>query len=249
MSEYDSTPANPNVQEETSPFAPTPAQPHYTSRASQEAAGSGGHLYREVNRFAVLSLVAGILSVLTSLMWIAVFLPLAGLAFGLIARRQIDWAPGVMTGRGLAIAGITCSIVFGIMGVGIKVFSSREIPLGYTTLTFSELQPNKEEGELLPKGIFEQEGENVYIRGFMYPGKRTMGIQQFVLVPTQKHCQFCQLDLKSTDMIKVKLVGDLTTDYTTLEIGVGGRLRINRSEAGKPLGGWPYELEADYLYR
>jgi hypothetical protein len=48
-------------------------------------------------------------------------------------------------------------------------------------------------------------------------------------------------------MINVKLSGDLTVDYSSRSIKLGGKLRIDRDQAVNPFGGLPYQLEADYL--
>ncbi|NLE36937.1 MAG: hypothetical protein GX621_02820, partial [Pirellulaceae bacterium] len=62
---------------------------------------------------------------------------------------------------------------------------------------------------------------------------------------SQWHCKFCQRELSSTEMIRVTMTGDLLADYTGHMVGVGGKLKIDHREALKPLGGMPYEIEAD----
>ena len=170
----------------------------------------GAH-YREVNRFAVISVVLGALSILTMFGWFFGVLPLAGIVLGVLALRQIDAAPGDMTGRGFAIAGIVLSAVLWLLGTSYILFVAiNEVPIGYTVLTFEDLQPDPENpGELIPQKILDLEDKYVYIKGYMYPGRQNTGIQQFVLVPSRFHCQFCQRDLKSTEMIQVTTVGDL----------------------------------------
>ena len=169
---------------------------------------------------------------------------------GGLALRQIHAAPGEMTGRGFAIAGLALSIVFWASGAGYDLFVAiHEVPIGYTVVSFEDLQPDPEKpGELIPAKILELDDKFVYVRGYMYPGRRSTGIQQFVLVPTLGHCKFCQRDLKSTEMIQVNMVGDVLADYTIQRVGVGGKLHIDRQEALRPLGGMPYKIEADYLY-
>ena len=210
----------------------------------------GAH-YREVNRFAVTSIVLGALSILTMFGWFFGVLPLAGIVLGILALRQIDAAPGEMTGRGFAITGIAISAVLWIVGTSYVLFVAiNEVPIGYTVLTFEDLQPDPEnEGQIVPQRILDLEDKYVYIKGYMYPGRQNTGIQQFVMVPSRFHCQFCRRDLKSTEMLQVTTVGDLLADFAVHQTGVGGKFHIDLREAARPLGGRPYKIEADYLHQ
>ena len=223
-------------------------QCRYMGRRFEEQAQRG---YRQVNRMAVASLTMGVLSILTMFGWAMVAFPIIGISLGFFALRQIRFSTGEMTGKKMAISGIACSVGLSLLGLGFLVLIAfNEVPLGYHELTFLELQPDEEnEGELIPKEILDLEGKNIYLTGYMYPGSRLTGIQEFILVPTLQHCKFCARQLKSTEMVKVRTVGDVLFDFSNHPIGVGGKLRIDPNEAMKPLGGMPYLIEADYSYR
>jgi hypothetical protein len=238
------------MDQPTPPPSP-PAQPRYRGRDRHGRMPDSRAHYRAVNPFAVVSLVLGGLSILTMFAWFLGVLPLAGIILGILALRQIDFAPGEMTGRGFAIAGIAVSAVFWLVGLSYLVFVViREAPIGYTVIAFEDMRPDPENpGELIPQKILDLEEKFVYVKGYMYPGRQNTGIQQFVMVPTQAHCQFCQRDLKSTDMIQVTMVGERLADFTVHKTGVGGKLVIDRQEATRPLGGLPYKIEADYLHQ
>ncbi|MBN2024333.1 MAG: DUF4190 domain-containing protein [Pirellulales bacterium] len=232
--------------------SPTPGrQRRYRGRAFEERLLGDGQMYRAINRFAVLSVVLGALSWLTAVSWAMVFLPIAGLLLGYLALYQIRWATGEMTGRGVAIAGMILSGAFWLVGSGYAVFCAvSEVPIGYTRLEFKDMQPDPaNEGEIIPKEMWDLEEKYIYLKGFMYPGRQAMDIQKFVLVPTLGHCKFCQRELKSTEMVEVRLQGDLLIDYSIHPVGVGGKLVIDRKEAVKPLGGMPYVIEADYVFK
>ena len=148
------------------------------------------------------------------------------------------------------------AIVFWLSGMYIQNYIQHHtVPSGYKPITFDYLQPNADQpGEIIPPAAFELEpadsnpGKRVFIQeGYIYPGRRSINIKEFILVPTIGHCQFCTRQLKSTEMINVKFSGDLTVDYTTRPIKIGGKLRIDRDQAVNPLGGLPYQLEADYV--
>jgi len=205
--------------------------------------------YREVNKLAVTSLAFGLLSVMTFVDWMLAALPILGIILALVAFHQINRRPEEVTGKGFARAGLGLSVLFWIVGYGWLIHSYyAEVPPGYEPISFATLQPDpSKKGSILPVGIEELAGKRIYLRGYMYPGRRSVGIKEFVFVPTRGHCKFCSRSLKSTEMIQVKLVGDHETDYHTQMTGVGGVLKINEHEAANPLGGLPYEIEADYI--
>jgi hypothetical protein len=231
---------------------PTPSpQVHYRGRDRHGRMPDPHEYYRSVHHLAVSSLVLGVLSIISMFSWFLGVIPLAGVVLAIVALRQISAAPGEMTGKGFALAGLILSIAFWTLGAGYELFVAiNEVPIGYVTISFEELQPDPTKpGELIPAKILDLDDKFVYVRGYMYPGRRTTGIQQFVLVPTLGHCNFCQRDLKSTEMIQVTTVGDVLADYTVQRTGVGGKLHIDRREAARPLGGLPYKIEADYLHQ
>ena len=206
--------------------------------------------YRSLSRFATGSVVLGVFSILTMFSWFLGIIPAAGIMLAILALRQIDRAPEEWTGRRLAFTGLALSLGLWVLGSGYFVFASfKEVPFGYTPITFKQLQPDpKVRGEIIPPDILDlKEDERIFIKGFIYPGRRSVGINQFILVPTIGHCKFCSRKLKSTEMVFVTLAGDLETDFVTTPVGVGGKLEVDRNEAIKPLGGLPYRLEADYI--
>jgi hypothetical protein len=194
----------------------------------------------------VTSLVLGVLSFLTTFFWFMIVIPVAGIGLGLWAVRRVTNSPGEKTGRGMAVAGVILSLVIGSLGLIVYYYVVLYgAPIGYSIITFNDLQPDKAAGEILPPAIKQKEGKFVFIKGYMYPGRQSMNVQQFVLVPTQAHCKFCQRDLASTEMIRVKMVGDEMADYSTQMIGVGGILNIDEGQALNSFGGLPYEIGAD----
>lgn len=223
-------------------------RPVYRSKAWKNRTASDGRAatYRHLEPLAVWSLALGGLSFLPMFGWPMIVLPIGGAICGLLALRQIENFPGEKTGRGLATSGLVLSIVLGLVGIFFfAFFVAYGVPIGYTSVTFSEMQPDKETGEVIPQKMLDLDDKFIYIKGYMYPGRRSMGIQQFVLVPTVGHCKFCQRDLASTEMIQVTMTGDELADYSVHLVGVGGKLHIDHGEALSPLGGMPYKIEAD----
>ena len=212
--------------------------------------------YRTVNPFAVTSLALGVLSFLTMFTWFLFVIPLAGVTFGWIALGQMSRRPGQYTGNKLAVAGILSSVVLWTLGTTYVVFvAGTEVPIGYTRVTFTQMQPNPDnKGEVVPQEILDlqfdetsMDKKRIFIKGYLYPGRQTIGLRNFILVPSQSHCKFCSSQLRSTEMISVKLEGDLKINYRTQLVAVGGKLRVDTAEAAKPLGGAPYFIDADYV--
>ena len=213
--------------------------------------------YRVVNPLAVASLALGVLSFLTMFSWFLFVIPIAAIIFGWMALTKMARLPGQYTGGRLAVAGILSAVVLWTFGMGYMAFvAGAEVPLGYTRVTFTQMQPDADTpGEVIPQKILDLQFDEtaldkkrVFIKGYIFPGRQTIGLKEFILVPTQSHCKFCSRQLKSTEMVFVKLEGDLQTNYRTRMTSIGGKLTVNKAEAAKPLGGLPYRIDADYVH-
>jgi hypothetical protein len=212
--------------------------------------------YRSLNVTAVVSVVFGVLSILTVFGWVFWVIPILSIALAVRALKRIQYASQEYTGEGFARAGIALAIVLWMSGAYIQHYiQMHSIPAGYKPITFDYLQPNPDKpDEIIPPAAFDLEpndndpDKRVFIKeGYIYPGRRNVNIKEFVLVPTLSHCNFCSQQLKSTEMINVKLKGDLSVDYSTSSIKIGGKLHIDRDQMLNPFGGLPYQLEVDYL--
>jgi hypothetical protein len=204
--------------------------------------------YRALVPAAMISFALGLLSVLTLLSWYVAVVPIAGIVFALLARRRIQRAPTELTGMGWATAGLVLSI--GLWIVGIVVLTTAHfnaVPVGYTEVTFAALQPDMDAREILPAKATDLHEKRIYITGFMYPGRQSIRIKEFLLVPTQGHCKFCSSSIVPTEMVRVKFTGDVMADFTTGRVGVGGKLLVDKSPGYRDADGYPYTLEADYL--
>lgn len=211
--------------------------------------------YRSLNVAAILSVVFGFLSILTVFGWIFWAIPILSIFLAVRALKRIQYASEEYAGEGFARAGIALAIVLWLSGGYIHHYiQTHSIPSGYKPITFDYLQPNPDQqGEIIPPAAFDLEpsdkdpDKRIYISGHIYPGRRSVNIKEFILVPTLSHCNFCTTQLKSTEMINVKLTGDRTIDYSSGLIKLGGKIRVDREQLLNPFGGLPYQLEADYL--
>ena len=209
-----------------------------------------GVVYRALSGTAIASLVLGLLSAVTVLHWVGALVPLTGIFLGRKALGSIRRAPNELTGATIAKLGIFLCISFWVLGYGWLLFARvSEVPYGYQRVTYDMLQPDPNvPGEKIPPDILKlqpslNQDRKVFIKGYMAPGRQQTGLRHFILCPEIANCPFCIPDPKPTEMILITLEGDLTTDYTTHLVRVGGRLRVNPDAANQI----PYKLEADYL--
>jgi len=201
--------------------------------------------YQAVSIPAVVSVVCGAFSVLTALSWYLAVVPVTGIVVGRVALLQIREKPHELTGRTVAWVGVSLSVAFWIFGYARLTFSTvSEAPWGYTRLHYDDLQPDPDRAsELIPPSIYEYQDKKVYLKGYMEAGRQQRRLKMFRLCPEIADCPFCTVDPSPTEVVVVVLEGDLTTDYTTHAIGVGGVLKIDL----KSPTGLPYLLKADVL--
>jgi hypothetical protein len=69
--------------------------------------------YVAVNQTAIVAAVLGVLSATALLGWILLAIPLVGIAFAIVAIRQVNDSGGTQTGKGLAVLGLLLSVLFG----------------------------------------------------------------------------------------------------------------------------------------
>jgi hypothetical protein len=89
----------------------TPSKPEM---ASVSAIENEFPTYRAISPHAIVSLLFGILALLCFTHWFFLTFAAAAILLGLYADRRIQRLPDVLTGRGLAQAGIALGLVFGL---------------------------------------------------------------------------------------------------------------------------------------
>jgi hypothetical protein len=213
--------------------------------------------YRSVSALAILGLTAAAFSILTMFHWLFWLIPAAAIFLCNRAIKQIYAAPTEYTGLNIARTGIVAAVIIALTGHSIHWYIQKyTVPTGYKAITWDDLQPDSNNpAEIVPERAYDLQPSDkdrdrrVYIKGFINDqSTRSMtNIRQFILVPTASHCNFCQTQVKSTEMIFVKFTGGLTIDRTQTEIKLGGKFKIDPDQAANPLGGLPYVLEADYV--
>ena len=118
------------------------------------------------------------------------------------------------------------------------------MPIGYQRVGYEQLQPDRDvPGERIPQTALDLNDKKVFIKGYISPTRQLIRLKRFILCPTNGVCQFCIPNPTPTEMIRVTLTGDLTADYTTRLIGIGGRFHVDEKDPQ----GVPYAMDVDYL--
>jgi hypothetical protein len=225
-----------------------------TAIATAEAAPEK---YRAVNGYAVASLVLGVLSLLTLVYWALAVVPLAGIALAWLAFRRFRRNPEEQTGLVFAKLGLGLSIGLWAFGYGYQLYLYvTAAPPGYMPISYKTLQPDPGiEDERVPPAAEDLDKRKVFIRGYMFRASQRTNIREFVLIDDPGACNFCAPKPKPTQLILIKLEGNLRTEYTTHMIGVGGVFTVHQGtkdddkEKGKDkeMRGLVYKIEADCL--
>lgn len=214
----------------------------------ETVAGAYAH-YRSLNTWAVISAVAGVLSLTGLLSWWLLAIPVVGMVAGFIAMRQIRALPDQYTGELVALSGTLISGLLMIAGAAWLTYSYvTEVPPDHVRMTYDDLQPSAEDAEIVPAAARELDGKKVFIKGYVYQpkGGQTEGLKHFVLVRDRKQCCFGG-NPKVTDMIQVKLKGKLEAEFNMQPRALAGIFHVRPSRGMDGLGDAIYQLEADYL--
>lgn len=205
--------------------------------------------YRTLSSGAVLSMVMGVLSAAALLDWTMLAIPVLGILIGLGAIRSIRRRPDELTGLVLARAGLYSSLMCLIVGFAwLSYVYSVEVPEGYARISYEDLQPDLDKSRKpVPDTAVALDGKNVFIKGYVYPGRDSEGIREFLLVRDQGDCCFGGQP-KITDRIQVKLADPERLTFRSSLHKLAGTFRIKQAEKAVDAGGGViYFLEEAHL--
>ena len=164
--------------------------------------------YRALCSAAITSLLLGLLSAMAFLSPFLIVIPVLGILVGAYAVVQIRDRSAELTGSTFAWIGIALSSVLLLASVlFMVVIYVTEVPEGHARIFYRQLQP--EEGRLeqkYPPFAESIDGDQVFIKGYVFPGPQQHGIQTFLLVRDKGDCCFGG-NPKITDRIQVTLGG------------------------------------------
>lgn len=203
-----------------------------------------GETYRALSGTAVAALAFALLSPLAFFGWWLLCVPLIGLVLGLVALNDIRRRPADLTGRGLALAAVVlAAICLGGATTTLSIIYATELPPGHERLSYAALQPAAgDPPTAIPPTAVALDGRDVLLKGYMYPGSRTRGIVQFLLVRDQGDCCFGG-NPKITDRVLVQLADPAGIEFSPRLRKVAGRFRIEPTGTSTLDGGVLYHLD------
>lgn len=205
--------------------------------------------YRRTSPFAVACLIFGVISLfgLATVQDVGARFYVALPAFGLLlgwrafsAMKRYNEGGKVAARIGIGVCAVCLAAAFPLQ----KYLDWNEVPPGYTRIGYEILQ-DAGNGPI-PDTAKALDGQRVYIKGFVYPGRRTTGIKEFVLCRDNGSCCFGGQP-KLNDMIQVTLKEPLTLDYDTTMRQLAGTFRVQPTASKEGVGQVLYQLEADFL--
>lgn len=204
--------------------------------------------YRAVSGWAIGSLVLAVLSPLAFADWWLAVVPVAGIVVGVIGWRQIAMRPDALVGIPLAIGGVVVSA--GLLIAGLTTLTQiyiAELPEGFIRINYQMLQPLEgDPATAVPPSAYDADGEDVLLKGYMYPGSEQEGIVQFLLVRDQGDCCFGG-NPKITDRVLVTLRDTNGIDFTPRLVKIAGRFAVRPAGSPEIDGGVLYHLEDAFV--
>lgn len=213
--------------------------------------GEGYEHYRAMSGSAVISMVLGVLSVVSLLpdFWILKVIPCLGIVAGLGALRRISLRPDEFSGRKVALAGVATSLVLLATGSAWSGYEyATEIPdAKYQRIDYSMLKhPDESRKNSISPAAQALDGKEVFLKGFMFPTQHDHGVTKFVLCRDNGDCCFGGQPPLS-DMVLVVLKHPLQTTYTSKVRRIAGTFHVSGSHFGDADKDVLYQLEADYI--
>ncbi|MBL8828334.1 MAG: hypothetical protein JNM18_15240 [Planctomycetaceae bacterium] len=203
--------------------------------------------YRPLNRLAIASFVLGLASLVAFFDTTLAIVPALGMATGLLGWMRIRSEPDAYAGGQLALLGMALSVVCWAGGWSwLSYVYMTEVPGGAQRITYDELQPDPDSGDEVPAFAKEIDGQRVFIKGFMYPGAQSRGINEFILCYSNDDCCFGG-NPKLTHMIHVTLKPPLVVNFATRQHKIAGTFKLAPSGPVDGLSGAIYNIEADYV--
>lgn len=208
--------------------------------------------YRAMSRSAFVSLLLALLSTLAFFFFPMMFLPILAGLLAVSAIVTIKRRPLELTGYPMAVAALVLSVIVfaGASSYHAYVYAT-EVPEGFQRIGFSDLKarPDHLAQTPVPPEAIALNGEKIFIKGYIHPAVMGSGpIQDFVLVPDMGTCCFGGQPAL-TDMIEIRLTGDLTTQYNRSKRKLAGVLKVSnrqRETIGGLKGGY-YHMDVEIL--
>jgi hypothetical protein len=206
-------------------------------RSIEAAADVNQFDYRPVPMLAPVTLFLGMVSAVGLLTVIGLFIALLGTILGTVAFVQIRRARGELGGIVVTSIGLVCAVAFLVGGTTLHAYTyATEVPENHLRVNFNH--------DISKKGFVEKdgrrtlhpdvaalEGEQIFVKGFMWNTSKPTGLSEFLLLKDNGECCFGG-DPSPTDMIIVRMQKGMTVDAMPNRlVAVGGVLRCKPDAA------------------
>ena len=179
-------------------------------------------------------------------------LPLVGIVLGVISLSAIRRYPNEYVGKSIALFGLIGHLALLAVSIPSHAYiQATEVPEGYQPISFAQLQPDPEKGEVyMPQSAVDLSGKRVFIKGYIHPGVASSGkVDHFILVRDFGTCCFGGTP-QPTHMMEVKIVRTAPRlKYSTRLVRLAGTFVATLPQPADALGMQQviYHLEADYV--
>jgi len=200
--------------------------------------------YRSLSGTAIAGAVLALLSPLVFLGWSFAAVPVVACVLAAVAWTDIRRRPETVAGTPLAIGSLAFAAAMLVAGVGyLGIVYATELPEGYSRLNYAMLQPLAgDPPTAVPDSAREMDGQDVLLKGYIYPGSRQQGITEFLLCRDQGDCCFGGQP-KITDRVLVRLADRKGIDFTQGLVKIAGRFRVEPAGSVDVGGGVLYHLD------
>jgi hypothetical protein len=205
--------------------------------------------YKAISRSAVVSLVFGIIGLLSWEFPYLILLPLLGFLCGLFALQMISKYRDELTGRSLAWTGVILGGALTLISpIRHTIIYLTEVPEGFERVHFSVLKSPTGAPDFPTKAAADLDGKQIFIKGYIHPTSlSSKNSKSFILVPDWATCCFgTQPPL--THMVEVRLINDKFASKSFRQHSLAGRFTL--IPGGKPVEGFTgvyYQLEAEHF--
>jgi hypothetical protein len=229
-------------------------RPPISAAALRENLVESDYHYRPIPVLAPATLFLGI----TALVVFAtpmggILIGVCGLILGTIALVGILHNRTEVGGLKITVVGVSLCAASAVYGGGKLAYDyNTEVPDGYERVSFTAqiskpgLAYDKATGQQsIHEEVLALDGKKIFLKGFMYPTRKTSGITEFIMAKDNGECCFGGQP-QITDMVYVKLDKPLKVDFTDQRVSVAGVFKagkVNRAEGLLPI----YELEAQHF--
>lgn len=215
----------------------------------QSSEGQYEH-YRSLSFVAVVALVFGVISIpsaaAASMNPFLLIFPFIGMLIGLTAVLKLRNRTDEFTGLGLAKTGLMLSTILLFLGGSYAVYIyATEVPDGFQRISFNALEPDPKFPRPWSPEAEELVGQDVFVKGYVYPDDQLGEIKQFILVPDMGTCCFGGKP-KIADMIQVTLDDPHRVKYSMIRRSLAGKFHVRMVNVEK-VDEVMYHLDASYV--